>query len=89
MSIQRLKNLLKSKLPRQQVNLLRLAKNSLKDITKIKRALNNFQYNKNKLRVTEIDYVPSVFSATIVDSCNLRCPNCFYLLENPDRFFKP
>ena len=87
MSIQRLKNLLKSKLPRQQVNLLRLAKNSLKDITKIKQALNNFQYNKNKLRVTEIDYVPSVFSATIVDSCNLRCSNCFYLLENPDRFF--
>ena len=89
MNVRELKSLLKSKLPSKQINLLRLGKNVLKNPTKIniKRELNKYQYNKNKLRVTEIDYVPSVFSATIVDSCNLRCPNCFYLLENSNRFF--
>ena len=89
MNVRELKSLLKSKLPSKQINLLRLGKNVLKNPTKIniKRELNKYQYNKNKLRVTEIDYVPSVFTATIVDSCNLRCPNCFYLLENSNRFF--
>ena len=28
-----------------------------------------------------------MFVATIVDSCNLRCPNCFYILENPNKWF--
>jgi len=87
MNIQRLKNLLKSKLSRHQVNLLRLAKGSFKNITKIKRELNTFQYHENKLRATEINYVPPVFAVTIVDSCNLRCPNCLYILENPDKWF--
>ena len=87
MNIQRLKNLLKSKLSRRQVNLLRLARDSVKDITKIKRELNNFQYHQNKLRATEIDYVPPMFAVCIVDSCNLRCPNCLYILENPNKFF--
>jgi len=82
-----LKVLLKSKLSDRQVNLARLVKDVIKKPARIKRELNNFQVHENKLRVAEIDHVPAVFSATIVDSCNLRCPNCFYLLENPDRFF--
>ncbi len=82
-----LKVLLKSKLSHRQVNLSRLVKDVLKNPARIKQELNNFQNHENKVRVAEIDYVPTVFGATIVDSCNLRCPNCFYLLENPDKFF--
>jgi MoaA/NifB/PqqE/SkfB family radical SAM enzyme len=82
-----LKVLLKSKLSHRQVNLSRLIKDVLKKPSRIKHELNNFQYHENKLRVAKIDYVPTVFGATIIDSCNLRCPNCFYLLENPNKFF--
>ena len=82
-----LKVLLKSKLSHRQVNLSRLVRDVLKNPARIKNELNNFQNHENKIRVAEIDYVPTIFGATIVDSCNLRCPNCFYLLENPDKFF--
>ena len=48
--MQILKNLLKSKLPRKQVNLLRLIKDSLKNPSNIKRELNNYKYsNKNTI----------------------------------------
>ena len=72
-----LKVLLKSKLSHRQVNLSRLVKDVLKNPARIKQELNNFQNHENKVRVAEIDYVPTVFGATIVDSCNLRCPIVF------------
>ena len=87
MNLNNLKSFLKTKLSHQQINLLRFAKETLKKPSQIKREFNTFQYHKNKLRVTEINHVPPVFCAVIVDSCNLRCPNCLFILENPNKFF--
>jgi MoaA/NifB/PqqE/SkfB family radical SAM enzyme len=87
MNLKDFKGFLKTKLSHQQINMLRFAKETLKKPTQIKREFNTYQYNKSKLRVTEINHVPPVFCAVIVDSCNLRCPNCLFILENPNKFF--
>ena len=87
MHIKRIKSFVKSKLSHQQVNLVRVTKEVLKNPHRLSRELNNFKYHQSKLRTEKIDYLPPMFAATIVDSCNLRCPNCLYILDNPNKFY--
>ncbi len=48
--------------------------------------MNRFQYDKNVLCKSEIDFIPPVFVAMITDNCDLRCPTCYLLLQDPDIF---
>ena len=83
----KIENFLTSVLSEKKLNLMKLVNNSLKNLSGIDQEWNSYQYHRQKFNVSEIDYIPPVFVATIVDSCNLRCPNCFYILENPDKWF--
>jgi len=83
----RLKKILKSCLRQDQKAVLRTFVNIAKNPSNTRQYLNRHKFNKGLLRRTEIDFIPPVFAATITDACNLRCPTCLYLLENPDKFF--
>ena len=48
---------------------------------------NSFKYHKSVGRSERIDFVPPVFVVTINSTCNLRCPNCFYVLRGGDQAF--
>ena len=81
-----IKNMVKSRVSNYQKSLLRLLYYSIKNPTKINRNLNFFRYSKQNLCTSKINYIPTVFCATISEQCNLRCPTCLYLLANPDSF---
>lgn len=70
-----------------QKSLLKLSYNVIKNPKNLRRHLNRYRYDKGVLRKSEIDFTPPIFIATIIDNCNLRCPTCLYLLEDPDKFF--
>ncbi|MGD2184895.1 MAG: radical SAM protein [Desulfobacterales bacterium] len=64
------------------VFLLKLTKNALG----LKGASNLYKFWKQRGKVAQISYVPSKFSFTITNRCNLRCPTCQYILKKPSLF---
>lgn len=82
-----IKSILKTRLSIRQKSLLQLLYNIVKNPKNIQCYLNEFHYSMGVLRTIEIDYIPPVFAATITDHCNLRCPTCYYLLEDKEKFF--
>ena len=40
----------------------------------------------DKKRTTRLAYIPHKFSISITSKCNLRCPTCVYLLQDPGYF---
>lgn len=82
-----LRNFLKSHLSYNQKLLLQTFLNTMEDPKNLKQHLNRYRFNKGVLHKAIIDFIPPVFSVMITDTCNLRCPTCLFLLENPDRFF--
>lgn len=49
--------------------------------------LNRMRYQREVLREPSIGFVPPIFVATITDQCNLRCPNCLFILNPDNKFF--
>lgn len=47
---------------------------------------NHLLYELSVCRRTKINYIPPVLGVTVTENCNLRCPTCLYLLENPEQF---
>ena len=84
--MQKIKELVCSKLSGDQKAFLRLMYNSFKNPKRMNFNSNFYNYSKQKLRTDKLSYIPPEFIATITDNCNLRCPTCLYLLENPDKF---
>lgn len=52
----------------------------------LKRAANLYKFWKQRGKSAQISYVPSKFSFTITNKCNLRCPTCQYILKKPSLF---
>ena len=52
------------------------------------RKSNSFKFANSVLKTEQINYVPPVFIVTINSSCNLRCPNCFYVIKGGDHAFE-
>jgi MoaA/NifB/PqqE/SkfB family radical SAM enzyme len=75
-----------SRLTDAQKAFLRLLYNIIKTPGDFMRHLNKFNYDRNVLRKVEVNFTPPLFVATITNNCNLRCPTCLYLLENPNKF---
>lgn len=48
---------------------------------------NRMKYQLSAGKTQRINYVPPVFSITISSSCNLRCPNCYYVLLGGEKAF--
>lgn len=48
--------------------------------------LKMLKYTLSVGRKDQIKFIPPVFAATIVTTCNLRCPYCLYILKNSDVF---
>jgi len=71
-----------------QFSLLRLIYKLLTSPKYFKAHVNNFQLAKQLFQDAEVDHFDTpVFTVSVNDSCNLRCPNCYYLLGDPDKFF--
>ena len=92
LSIENIKNLvsykIKPHLSKKQFSLLRLIYSSITSPKYLKSHQNNFKYSESVFRDAVVsEFVTPVFTVSVNDSCNLRCPNCLYLLENPDKFF--
>ena len=90
--LEKIKNVISHKisphLSGQQMSLLRLIYSSLTSPKYFKSHVNNFQLAKHILQGAEVSrFDAPVFTVSVNDSCNLRCPNCYYLLEDPDKFF--
>jgi len=66
---------------------LRLFYNIVKDSWNLRSYLNLYRYEINVLHKPLINFIPPVFVVMVSDNCNLRCPTCLYLLENPKKFF--
>ncbi len=50
------------------------------------RSLNTFKYVTSVGKKERISFIPPIFESTISTACNLRCPNCLYVLKDPDVF---
>jgi len=80
------KHLLSIHLSPPQKSIVRLLFNTVKSPIHVKKHLNQYQYEKNVLKNPKFSHIPPVFTATITEQCNLRCPTCLYLLENENKF---
>jgi len=60
----------------------KIAKNTFS----LARNYNFYQLWKQRGKVAQISYVPSRFTFTITNKCNLRCPTCQYILKKPSFF---
>ena len=78
---------LAAKLPPTQKEWVKLCFNMAVQPTDFKRHLNQLKYRQQTYHADTIGFVPPFFVVSISDQCNLRCPNCLYLLANPDKFF--
>jgi MoaA/NifB/PqqE/SkfB family radical SAM enzyme len=52
------------------------------------RGLNRFRYLMSVSNTEHINFVPPVLAVTINSTCNLRCPNCFYVLIDGEHAFE-
>lgn len=85
-SLRQLRRSFKSKLPESLKPFFRFSYNLIREPKSLNNHLNRLQYDRSLLRKSEIFFAPPIFIATITDDCNLRCPTCLYLLEDPDKF---
>jgi len=53
-----------------------------------RRSFNRFKYQASVSKTERINFVPPIFSVTINSSCNLRCPNCYYVLLGGENAFE-
>lgn len=53
-----------------------------------RRSLNRGKYQMAVGRTEWINFIPPIFSVTISSSCNLRCPNCYYVLLGGENAFQ-
>jgi MoaA/NifB/PqqE/SkfB family radical SAM enzyme len=86
MGVNKIIDNLKSNLSNRQKAFLRFGAYLIKNPIKIRSHINYLSYANKVLQNDNIKYTPPVFIATISDTCNLRCPTCLYLLENPEKF---
>jgi MoaA/NifB/PqqE/SkfB family radical SAM enzyme len=80
-------NVLKSRLSPRSRTFLKLVYDVSTNPSRTKAHLNRLQYAGELLKNPEIGFVPPVFIATITDECNLRCPNCLFILNPDNKFF--
>ena len=52
-----------------------------------RRSFNKGKYQMSVSKTERINFVPPIFSVTINSSCNLRCPNCYYVLLGGENAF--
>lgn len=81
-----MKKYLKNSLSSTQIASCRFLVDILRGQRTISRHFNMIRFKKSVCKTEVISYIPPVFVATISDACNLRCPNCLYLLEDPNHF---
>ena len=53
-----------------------------------RRGFNRFKYQISMSKTERINFIPPIFSVTITSSCNLRCPNCYYVLLGGEQAFE-
>ena len=53
-----------------------------------RRSWNRFKYQISVSKTERINFVPPIFSIAISSTCNLRCPNCFYVLLGGEHAFE-
>jgi MoaA/NifB/PqqE/SkfB family radical SAM enzyme len=49
---------------------------------------NNYKSIRQQGKIPKISFIPPRFSFTITSKCNLRCPTCLYVLQDPGIFEK-
>ena len=76
------------RLPRTFKPYARQAYYGLKALFGGARDLNRFRYLRSDKKTECIDFVPPVLGVTINSTCNLRCPNCFYVLIGGKQAFE-
>ena len=57
-----------------------------KNIFSLTKNYNLLKLRNQRAKTARISYIPSKFSFTITNKCNLRCPTCQYLLKEPAFF---
>lgn len=87
MSVNKLLHNLKSILSIRQKACINFVINCIKSPLEIKSHVNFFCYEWEVLEKDQINFTPPIFAATIIDQCNLRCPTCLWLLQDPNKFF--
>jgi len=80
-------SVLKSRMSPQSRALLKFVYNVVTKPNRIGAHFNKVQYTREALHNPQIGFVPPVFIATITDECNLRCPNCLFILNPDNKFF--
>ena len=50
------------------------------------KSYNNYKSVKQEGKTSKISYIPPRFTFTITSKCNLRCPTCQYMLQDPQLF---
>jgi molybdenum cofactor biosynthesis enzyme MoaA len=80
-------DLLRSHLSPKSRAFLKFAYDFSRSPSRISAHVNKARYTTQVLQKAEIDFVPPVFIATITDECNLRCPNCLFILNPDNKFF--
>ncbi len=78
---------LTKRLPALIVDILRLCYQVTHGRTTIGTVVNKIRYISDRQKNSLIKFVPPVFNITISDQCNMRCPNCYHLLIDENRFF--
>lgn len=53
-----------------------------------RRSFNKGKYQISVSKTERINFIPPIFSVTINSSCNLRCPNCYYVLLGGEHAFE-
>ena len=53
-----------------------------------RRSINRLKFQSSVRKTERINFVPPIFSVTINSTCNLRCPNCFYVLLGEEKAFE-
>lgn len=50
------------------------------------KSYNNYKSVKQEGKTSKISYIPPRFTFTLTSKCNLRCPTCQYMLQDPQLF---
>lgn len=48
--------------------------------------LNHVMYYQSRYKKEKIGFVPPIFNIWVSGKCNLRCPTCYYISQNPRSF---
>jgi len=85
-SLKQIREKIKTGLPEGMRPFLRLSYHLFRRPKRLRQHLNRFRCERNLLHHQRVDFIPPVFAASIVDDCNLRCPTCYYVLRDQDKF---